>query len=123
MQAAQLAQMASTELFQALYFTSHSDSERCIVNAVIISLRPNGVLVFVPRYRDWMVPSSNSHIIYGSSHVTTIYGSQVIAIYGSSHVQAIYGSRVIAIYSSSHVTAIYGSRVITIYGSSHLTAI
>ena len=48
-QAAQLAQMASTELFQALYFTGQQDSSRREVGGVIYALRTNGVLVFIPR--------------------------------------------------------------------------
>ncbi|XP_035667414.1 DIS3-like exonuclease 1 [Branchiostoma floridae] len=49
--AAQHAQRASTELFQALYFKDKDpEDECCIADAVIFSLRTNGVLLFVPKY-------------------------------------------------------------------------
>ncbi|KAJ7389202.1 DIS3 mitotic control [Desmophyllum pertusum] len=49
--AAQNAQKESVDLFQSLFFQDlHEDDERRNCDAVIFSLRANGVLVFVPRY-------------------------------------------------------------------------
>ncbi|KAK6476934.1 DIS3-like exonuclease 1 [Huso huso] len=50
--AAQHAQKQSTELFQCMYFKDKDPvtDERCIADAVIYSIRANGLLVFVPRY-------------------------------------------------------------------------
>ena len=56
-QCAQLAQMASVELFQALYFKQQRGREggeggggREDVRGVVFALRDNGVMVFVPRW-------------------------------------------------------------------------
>ncbi|XP_028812152.1 DIS3-like exonuclease 1 [Denticeps clupeoides] len=50
--AAQIAQKQSTELFQCLYFKDKDPvtDERCVADAVVYSIRANGMLVFVPRY-------------------------------------------------------------------------
>ncbi|XP_062845644.1 DIS3-like exonuclease 1 [Trichomycterus rosablanca] len=50
--AAQHAQKQSVELFQCLYFRDKDPltDELCVADAVIYSIRANGVLVFVPRY-------------------------------------------------------------------------
>ncbi|XP_026175727.1 DIS3-like exonuclease 1 isoform X1 [Mastacembelus armatus] len=50
--AAQRAQKLSTELFQCLFFKERDPEtdERCVADAVIYSIRENGVLVFVPEY-------------------------------------------------------------------------
>ncbi|XP_039629459.1 DIS3-like exonuclease 1 [Polypterus senegalus] len=50
--AAQRAQKQSVELFQCLYFKDKDPlvDERCVADAVIYSIRENGVLAFVPRY-------------------------------------------------------------------------
>ncbi|XP_074514253.1 DIS3-like exonuclease 1 [Sebastes fasciatus] len=50
--AAQQAQKVSTELFQCLYFkeSDPQSDQRCVADAVIYSIRDNGVLVFVPEY-------------------------------------------------------------------------
>ncbi|KAK9542198.1 hypothetical protein VZT92_000081 [Zoarces viviparus] len=50
--AAQQAQKLSTELFQCLYFKDRDpqSDRRCVADAVIYSIRDNGVLVFVPEY-------------------------------------------------------------------------
>ncbi|TNN30161.1 DIS3-like exonuclease 1 [Liparis tanakae] len=50
--AAQRAQKASTELFQCLYFRDRDPQtdRRCVADAVVYSIRDNGVLVFVPEY-------------------------------------------------------------------------
>ncbi|KAM6950358.1 LOW QUALITY PROTEIN: DIS3-like exonuclease 1 [Lycodopsis pacificus] len=50
--AAQQAQKSSTELFQCLYFKDRDpqSDRRCVADAVIYSIRDNGVLVFVPEY-------------------------------------------------------------------------
>ena len=54
-QSAQIAQMASTELFQALYFKSLAsggelgESNKCEVEAIVYSILSKGVMVFVPR--------------------------------------------------------------------------
>ncbi|TSK19975.1 DIS3-like exonuclease 1 [Bagarius yarrelli] len=50
--AAQHAQKQSTELFQCLYFRDKDPltDERCVADAIVYSIRANGVLVFVPRY-------------------------------------------------------------------------
>ena len=52
-QTSQFAQIASTELFQALYFIGRDDGkegkgERC--EAIVYSIRANGVFVYIPRY-------------------------------------------------------------------------
>ena len=50
LQAAQNAQKESIDLFQSIFFQDlPEDDERRICDAVIFSLRANGVLVFVPR--------------------------------------------------------------------------
>nr|XP_002736854.1 PREDICTED: DIS3-like exonuclease 1-like [Saccoglossus kowalevskii] len=62
--AAQHAQRASQELFQALYFKDRDPNtdESCVVDAVIFGLRTNGVLVFIPRYRARIsVAASHAH--------------------------------------------------------------
>ncbi|XP_037308770.2 DIS3-like exonuclease 1 [Pungitius pungitius] len=50
--ASQQAQKLSTELFQCLYFKERDpqSDRRCLADAVIYSIRDNGVLVFVPEY-------------------------------------------------------------------------
>ncbi|XP_044058525.1 DIS3-like exonuclease 1 [Siniperca chuatsi] len=50
--AAQQAQKLSTELFQCLYFKERDPQTdpHCVADAVIYSIRDNGVLVFVPEY-------------------------------------------------------------------------
>ena len=49
--AAQRAQRDSQILFQTLYFKDRPLSDpRCVVDAVIFSLRDNGVLVYIPQY-------------------------------------------------------------------------
>ena len=49
--AAQLAQRSSQALFQTLYFKGKEPGDpRCIVEAVVFSIRSNGFLVYVPRY-------------------------------------------------------------------------
>uniref|UniRef100_A0A8C2ZDL7 DIS3-like exonuclease 1 n=1 Tax=Cyclopterus lumpus TaxID=8103 RepID=A0A8C2ZDL7_CYCLU len=50
--AAQRAQKSSTELFQCLYFKDRDpqSDQRCVADAVVYSIRDNGVLVFVPEY-------------------------------------------------------------------------
>lgn len=50
--AAQQAQKLSTELFQCLFFKERDPQTDpcCVANAVIYSIRDNGVLVFVPEY-------------------------------------------------------------------------
>ncbi|XP_068438038.1 DIS3-like exonuclease 1 isoform X2 [Clinocottus analis] len=50
--AAQQAQKLSTELFQCLYFKERDPQadQLCLADAVIYSIRDNGVLAFVPEY-------------------------------------------------------------------------
>uniref|UniRef100_A0A674AUG9 DIS3-like exonuclease 1 n=1 Tax=Salmo trutta TaxID=8032 RepID=A0A674AUG9_SALTR len=50
--AAQHAQKVSTELFQCLYFRDKDPEtdERCVADAVIYTIRANGMLVFIPQY-------------------------------------------------------------------------
>ncbi|XP_072235996.1 DIS3-like exonuclease 1 [Leuresthes tenuis] len=50
--AAQRAQNLSTGLFQCLYFKERDPQTdpRCVADAVVYSIRDNGVLVFVPEY-------------------------------------------------------------------------
>ncbi|CAI7992116.1 DIS3-like exonuclease 1 [Geodia barretti] len=49
--AAQLAQMASTEMFQALYFSNHErEDERCVCVGVVYAILTKGVRVQIPRY-------------------------------------------------------------------------
>ena len=49
--AAQMAQRSSQVLFQTLFFEGKEpDDPRCIVDAVVFSIRANGFLVYVPRY-------------------------------------------------------------------------
>ncbi|KAM6980009.1 DIS3-like exonuclease 1 [Aplochiton taeniatus] len=50
--AAQQAQKLSTELFQCLYFKDKDPQtdKRCVADAVIYSIRANGMLVFIPLY-------------------------------------------------------------------------
>nr|XP_019966186.1 PREDICTED: DIS3-like exonuclease 1 [Paralichthys olivaceus] len=50
--AAKRAQKLSTELFQCLYFRDRDPQtdQRCVADAVIYSIRDNGVLVFVSEY-------------------------------------------------------------------------
>ncbi|XP_028257661.1 DIS3-like exonuclease 1 [Parambassis ranga] len=50
--AAQRAQSLSTALFQCLYFKERDaqSDPRCTADAVIYSIRDNGVLVFIPQY-------------------------------------------------------------------------
>ena len=52
-QTSQFAQIASTELFQALYFIGHDGDregrgENC--EAIVYSIRANGIFVYIPRY-------------------------------------------------------------------------
>ncbi|XP_023335142.1 DIS3-like exonuclease 1 [Eurytemora carolleeae] len=48
---AQLAQRMSAQLFQTLYFKGLPLSDpRCIVDAVVLSLRSNGFIVYIPAY-------------------------------------------------------------------------
>lgn len=44
------AQMHATELFQALYFQNKTTAEESIANAIIFSIRTNGLMVYVPKY-------------------------------------------------------------------------
>ena len=49
--AAQRAQRDSQVLFQTLYFKDRPLSDpRCVVDAVVFSLRENGFLVYIPQY-------------------------------------------------------------------------
>lgn len=49
--AAQNAQRASQEMFQAFFFRDRSaDSECLVADAIVIQLRANGVVVFLPKY-------------------------------------------------------------------------
>ncbi|XP_076854118.1 DIS3-like exonuclease 1 [Brachyhypopomus gauderio] len=50
--AAQHAQKQSVELFQYLYFRDKDPltDERCVADAIIYTIRANGVLVFIPQY-------------------------------------------------------------------------
>ncbi|XP_063781647.1 DIS3-like exonuclease 1 isoform X2 [Pseudophryne corroboree] len=50
--AAQHCQKQSTELFQCMFFRDKDpeSNERCICDAIIYSIRTNGVLLFIPRY-------------------------------------------------------------------------
>ncbi|XP_069078997.1 DIS3-like exonuclease 1 [Pleurodeles waltl] len=50
--AAQHCQKQSTELFQCMYFKEKDPSTdpRCLADAIIYSIRTNGVLLFVPRF-------------------------------------------------------------------------
>ena len=49
--AAQRAQRDSQTLFQTLYFKDRPLSDpRCVVDAVIFSLKENGFLVYIPQY-------------------------------------------------------------------------
>uniref|UniRef100_A0A4W6CEB8 DIS3-like exonuclease 1 n=1 Tax=Lates calcarifer TaxID=8187 RepID=A0A4W6CEB8_LATCA len=50
--AAKRAQKLSTELFQCLYFKERDPQtdQRCVADAVIYSIRDDGMLVFVPEY-------------------------------------------------------------------------
>jgi DIS3-like exonuclease 1 len=49
--AAERAQRDSQVLFQTLYFKDRPLSDpRCVVDAVIFSLRENGFLVYIPQY-------------------------------------------------------------------------
>ena len=47
-QTAKFAQMASTELYQCLYF-AQKRGDRCLCDAVIYDVRAYGVMVMVPR--------------------------------------------------------------------------
>lgn len=50
MQASQFAQKESVELFQMLFFKElTSKGQECVTDAVILQIRANGLLVFVPR--------------------------------------------------------------------------
>lgn len=50
-QEAQNAQKESVVMFESLFFGSLDDNDdRRLVDAVVFSLRTNGVLVYVPRY-------------------------------------------------------------------------
>ncbi len=59
-QSAQLAQDASTELFQLLYFKGEEGARRSEVTGVVYAIRSHGVMVLVPRYGatcgTWCVP-------------------------------------------------------------------
>ncbi|XP_066449014.1 DIS3-like exonuclease 1 [Eleutherodactylus coqui] len=50
--AAQHCQKQSTELFQCMFFKDEDPEidQRCICDAIIYSIRTNGVLLFIPRY-------------------------------------------------------------------------
>uniref|UniRef100_T1IWQ4 DIS3-like exonuclease 1 n=1 Tax=Strigamia maritima TaxID=126957 RepID=T1IWQ4_STRMM len=48
--AAQDIQKSSQHLFQTLFFLNTNDDEHTLVDAVIFSIRPNGVLVYISRY-------------------------------------------------------------------------
>ncbi|KAG8574971.1 hypothetical protein GDO81_009404, partial [Engystomops pustulosus] len=50
--AAQHCQKQSTELFQCMFFRDKDpdSDQRCICDAIIYSIRTNGVLLFIPRY-------------------------------------------------------------------------
>ncbi|KAM4036792.1 DIS3-like exonuclease 1 isoform 1-T1 [Anomaloglossus baeobatrachus] len=50
--AAQHCQKQSTELFQCMFFRDKDpeNDQRCICDAIIYSIRTNGVLLFIPRY-------------------------------------------------------------------------
>lgn len=50
--AAQHCQKQSTELFQCMFFRDKDpeSDQRCVCDAIIYSIRTNGVLLFVPRY-------------------------------------------------------------------------
>ena len=61
LQSSQLAQIASVQLFQCLYFSSHQtqstdrgalseDRSRCDVTGTVIRITENGIVVFVARY-------------------------------------------------------------------------
>lgn len=51
LQAAQAAQMRSTALFQCLFFRERDPQTDpcCVADAVVYSIRDNGVLVFIPE--------------------------------------------------------------------------
>ncbi|KAK3732209.1 hypothetical protein QZH41_015302, partial [Actinostola sp. cb2023] len=71
---AQLAQKESVEMFEALFFQSLEEKdERRRVDAVIISLRANGVLVYVPRYSikgPVYIKNKDGQVVTPSSHVS-----------------------------------------------------
>ncbi|KAM3926404.1 DIS3-like exonuclease 1 [Leptodactylus fuscus] len=50
--AAQHCQKQSTELFQCMFFRDQDpeSDQRCISDAIVYSIRTNGVLLFIPRY-------------------------------------------------------------------------
>lgn len=50
--AAQHCQKQSTELFQCMFFRDKDpeSDQRCVCDAIIYSIRTNGVLLFIPRY-------------------------------------------------------------------------
>ncbi len=67
--AAQQAQRASQILFQTLFFKNKEpDDPRCVVDAVIFSVRANGFLVYVPRYAlkgpVYMVQEDKEEVLY-----------------------------------------------------------
>ena len=50
-QLAQLVQIASTEMFQSLYFSNHErEDERCICVGVVYAILSRGVRVQIPRW-------------------------------------------------------------------------
>lgn len=48
--AAQQAQKQSQELFLGLFFKEKTDDEICMVDAVLLQLRNNGFIAYIPRY-------------------------------------------------------------------------
>ena len=66
--AAQRAQRDSQILFQTLYFKDRPLSDpRCVVDAVIFSLKENGFLVYIPQYA---VKVTFSHPIPNNSAIS-----------------------------------------------------
>jgi len=70
--AAQVAQRMSAQLFQTLYFKGLPISDpRCIVDAVVYSLRSNGFLVYIPAYAlkgPVYLENKEREVIYSSRH-------------------------------------------------------
>ena len=68
--AAQRAQRDSQILFQTLYFKDRPLSDpRCVVDAVIFSLKENGFLVYIPQYA---VKVHFSHSIPNNSAISAL---------------------------------------------------
>ena len=60
-QTSKFAQIASTELFQALYFIGHDGNgerrgEKC--EAIVYTIKANGIFVYIPRYRSYSLSLS-----------------------------------------------------------------